>query len=89
MVIGDVVVKETLTCVAGGQDWSWKYSTICECCVCQAWTRKSVGVSREQALRRKYSTISECSGNFLNIMISGDPVVKETLSVCVAGEQDW
>ena len=35
------------------------------------------------------STICECSGNFLNIMVSGDLDVKQALTVGVAREQDW
>ena len=35
-----------------------------------------VGVAREQAVTRKFSTIFECSGNFQNIMINGDPIVE-------------
>ena len=31
--------------------------------------------------------ICECSGNFLNIMVRGDPSVKEALNIGVAREQ--
>ena len=37
----------------------------------------------------KFSNICEYSGNFLNNMINGDPVVKEALIVGVAREQAW
>ena len=41
----------------------------------------NVCVAREQVLTRKSYAICECSGNFLNIMVSGDPVVNEALTV--------
>ena len=47
------------------------------------------GVTWEQARTTKSSIICEWSGIFLNIMINGDPVVKEALTVDVAREQDW
>ena len=37
---------------------------------------------------QEVSTICERIGNFLNIMVSGDPVVKVALTVGVAREKD-
>ena len=38
-------------------------------------------------MTRKFSIICECSGIFLNIINSGDPVFKEALTVSVARER--
>ena len=41
----------------------------------------TVAIAREQAWTSMSSTNCECSGNFFNIMVSSDPVVKESLIV--------
>ena len=43
--------------------------------------------AKEQVWNEKSSTICECSGNFLNIMVSDDTFVKEALNFGIAREE--
>ena len=44
----------------------------------------TVAVARKQALTWKSFTVCDCCGNFLHIMVSFDPFIKEALTVGAA-----